>query len=159
MVSTLIYCKIKDIRFFTYFDLLAPSVALAQAFGRLGCFFAGCCYGKETSLPIGIVFPENSFAPAGVPLLPTQLFSSAGDFLIAFVLIRMTGKMRYHGDVGALYLMLYGIGRFIIEFFRNDYRGSIGVLSTSQIISIGVVAAGVVFYLVMNFRNCKGVTP
>ena len=49
--------------------------------------------------------------------------------------------------------------RFIIEFFRNDYRGSIGVLSTSQIISIGVVAAGVVFYLVMNFRNCKGVTP
>ena len=48
---------------------------------------------------------------------------------------------------------------FIIEFFRNDYRGSIGVLSTSQIISIGVVAAGVVFYLVMNFRNCKGVTP
>lgn len=59
VVSALIYCKIKDIRFFTYFDLLAPSVALAQAFGRLGCFFAGCCYGKETSLPIGIVFPEN----------------------------------------------------------------------------------------------------
>ena len=65
VVSALIYCKIKDIRFFAYFDLLAPSVALAQAFGRLGCFFAGCCCGKETSLPIGIVFPENSFAPAG----------------------------------------------------------------------------------------------
>ena len=72
VVSALIYCKIKNIRFFEYFDLLAPSVSLAQAFGRLGCFFAGCCYGKETSLPIGIVFPEGSFAPAGVPLLPTR---------------------------------------------------------------------------------------
>ena len=120
VVSALIYCKIKNIRFFEYFDLLAPSVSLAQAFGRLGCFFAGCCYGKETSLPIGIVFPEGSFAPAGVPLLPTQLFSSAGDFVIAFVLIRMTGKMRHTGDVGALYLMLYGIGRFCVEFLRTN---------------------------------------
>lgn len=76
-------------------------------------------------MPIGIVFPENSFAPAGVPLLPTQLFSSAGDFLIAFVLIRMTGKMRYHGDVGALYLMLYGIGRFCVEFYVPMNRGTV----------------------------------
>ncbi len=138
VVSALIYCKIKKIRFFEYFDLLAPSVALAQAFGRLGCFFAGCCYGKETSLslPIGIVFPENSFAPAGVPLLPTQLFSSAGDFVIAFVLIRMTGKMRHTGDVGALYLMLYGIGRFCVEFLRTNEQGGLLGLTTAQLISI-----------------------
>lgn len=136
VVSALIYCKIKNIRFFEYFDLLAPSVSLAQAFGRLGCFFAGCCYGKETSLPIGIVFPEGSFAPAGVPLLPTQLFSSAGDFVIAFVLVRMTGKMRHTGDVGALYLMLYGIGRFCVEFLRTNEQGGFIGRTTAQLISI-----------------------
>ena len=146
VVSALIYCKIKDIRFFAYFDLLAPSVALAQAFGRLGCFFAGCCYGKETSLPIGIVFPENSFAPAGVPLLPTQLFSSAGDFLIAFVLIRMTGKMRYHGDVGALYLMLYGIGRFCVEFLRTNEQGGVFGLTTAQLISIVFMIVSILLF-------------
>ena len=134
VVSALIYCKIKNIRFFTYFDLLAPSVALAQAFGRLGCFFAGCCYGKETSLPIGIVFPENSFAPAGVPLLPTQLFSSAGDFLIAFVLIRMTGKMRY------------GIGRFCVEFLRTNEQGGLFGLTTAQVISIVFMIGSILLF-------------
>ena len=147
VVSALIYCKIKNIRFFEYFDLLAPSVALAQAFGRLGCFFAGCCYGKETSLPIGIVFPEGSFAPAGVPLLPTQLFSSAGDFVIAFVLVRMTGKMRHTGDVGALYLMLYGIGRFCVEFLRTNEQGGFIGLTTAQLISIVFMIISIVLFI------------
>ena len=147
VVSALIYCKIKNIRFFEYFDLLAPSVSLAQAFGRLGCFFAGCCYGKETSLPIGIVFPEGSFAPAGVPLLPTQLFSSAGDFVIAFVLIRMTGKMRHTGDVGALYLMLYGIGRFCVEFLRTNKQGGFIGLTTAQLISIVFMIISIVLFI------------
>lgn len=147
VVSALIYCKIKNIRFFEYFDLLAPSVSLAQAFGRLGCFFAGCCYGKETSLPIGIVFPEGGFAPAGVPLLPTQLFSSAGDFVIAFVLIRMTGKMRHTGDVGALYLMLYGIGRFCVEFLRTNEQGGFIGLTTAQLISIVFMIISIVLFI------------
>ena len=147
VVSALIYCKIKNIRFFEYFDLLAPSVALAQAFGRLGCFFAGCCYGKETSLPIGIVFPEGSFAPAGGPLLPTQLFSSAGDFVIAFVLVRMTGKMRHTGDVGALYLMLYGIGRFCVEFLRTNEQGGFIGLTTAQLISIVFMIISIVLFI------------
>ena len=142
VVSALIYCKIKNIRFFEYFDLLAPSVSLAQAFGRLGC-----CYGKETSLPIGIVFPEGSFAPAGVPLLPTQLFSSAGDFVIAFVLVRMTGKMRHTGDVGALYLMLYGIGRFCVEFLRTNEQGGFIGLTTAQLISIVFMIISIVLFI------------
>ncbi len=147
VVSALIYCKVKDIRFFEYFDLLAPSVALAQAFGRLGCFFAGCCYGKETDLPIGIVFPDDCFAPAGVPLLPTQLFSSAGDFVIAFVLIRVTGKMRHTGDVGALYLMLYGIGRFCVEFLRTNEQGGFFGLTTAQLISVVFIIVSVVLFI------------
>ena len=116
-------------------------------------------YGRETDSWFSITFTHSDFAPNGVKLLPTQLMSSAGDFLICGLLLLYAGRKPKEGQVAAGYMVLYGIGRFIIEFFRNDYRGSIGVLSTSQIISIGVVAAGVVFYLVMNFRNCKGVTP
>ena len=153
VLCNLIYVKIKKLSFLEYFDLVMPEIALAQGFGRIGCFLAGCCYGRETDSWFSITFTHSDFAPNGVKLLPTQLMSSAGDFLICGLLLLYAGRKPKEGQVAAGYMVLYGIGRFIIEFFRNDYRGSIGVLSTSQIISIGVVAAGVVFYLVMNRRE------
>lgn len=140
VVSAIVYCRIKKLVFLQYFDLAAPSIALAQGFGRIGCFLAGCCYGRETESAFGMVFPEGSLAPAGVKLLPTQLFSSAGDFLIVVLLILFQRRSRHDGDVGALYMLLYGIGRFLIEFFRSDNRGAVGALSTSQFISIFIVA-------------------
>ena len=152
-LTSFIYCRVKKERFLPYFDLVMPSVSFAQGFGRLGCFFTGCCYGRETDSWFSITFTHSDFAPNGVKLLPTQLMSSAGDFLICGLLLLYAGRKPKEGQVAAGYMVLYGIGRFIIEFFRNDYRGSIGVLSTSQIISIGVVAAGVVFYLVMGKRK------
>ena len=79
--------------------------------------------------------------------------SQPGCRLHRGLLLLYAGRKPKEGQVAAGYMVLYGIGRFIIEFFRNDYRGSIGILSTSQIISIGVVAAGVVFYLVMGKRK------
>lgn len=139
-----IYCRVKKVKFFDYFDLVMPEVALAQGFGRIGCFFAGCCYGRETDSAIGIVFKNSSYAPNGVKLIPTQLISSAGDFLIALILFTYAKKKRPEGAVGALYMILYGIGRFGVEFLRNDYRGSIGFLSTSQIISVFVALAGII---------------
>ena len=144
--ASYIYLRIKKQKFLNYFDVVMPSVALAQGFGRLGCFFAGCCYGRETDGPFHIVFTQSAFAPNNVPLLPTQLMSSAGDFLIALVLILYANRNPGKGRVGSLYLILYGIGRFIIEFFRGDPRGSVGVLSTSQVISLVIVAAGLVLF-------------
>ena len=82
-------------------------------------------------------------APAGVKLIPTQLFSAVGDLLIAVILIIFSKKAKVKGDVGGLYMILYGVGRFIIEFFRNDYRGAVGFLSTSQFISIFIVIFGI----------------
>lgn len=146
VLAAMIYCRVKKLQFFQYFDLLAPSVSIAQAFGRLGCFFAGCCYGKETDLPIGVVFPENSFAPAGINLIPTQLISSAGDFAIMAVLILFSRKSKHTGDVGALYLMLYGIGRFFIEFLRTNEQGGIGYFTTAQLISIVFVIASLLLF-------------
>jgi len=86
--SAMLYCKIRKLPFLKYFDLLIPSVALAQGFGRIGCFLAGCCYGQETSCPIGIVFHNSVYAPNGISLIPTQLISSGLDFLHFLLLDR-----------------------------------------------------------------------
>lgn len=143
-----IYCKIKKLSFWDYFDVVLPSVAIAQGFGRIGCFLAGCCYGRECDTPISVVFPRGSFAPSGVPLLPTQLISSAGCFLMAaFLIIYYVKKERKPGTTGALYMIIYSIGRAIIEFFRNDHRGAVGPLSTSQFISIFILIGGIVIFI------------
>ncbi|WP_026491239.1 MULTISPECIES: prolipoprotein diacylglyceryl transferase [unclassified Butyrivibrio] len=145
IVSAYFYVtKRRHEEFLKYFDVVMPAVAIAQGFGRIGCFCAGCCYGAETTSPFHVVFTHSDFAPNGVPLIPTQLMSSAGDFLIGAFLIWYSNKTEVKGRTAAMYLVLYGIGRFCIEFFRADYRGSIGVLSTSQIISIVMVAIGLI---------------
>ncbi len=147
ILTSMVYVtKSRKEKFGPYFDMVMPAVAIAQGFGRIGCFCAGCCYGAETTCPIHVVFTHSDFAPNNVPLIPTQLMSSVGDFIIGFILIKYSQKTKVTGRTSAMYLILYGIGRFIIEFFRGDYRGSIGVLSTSQIISIVMVAIGLVLF-------------
>lgn len=146
VVAAMLYCRVKKVSFLKYFDLLAPSVALAQGFGRIGCFLAGCCYGRETDAWYGVIFPDGCLAPVGVQLIPTQLFSSAGDFTIALLLLFYARKRRPDGKTGALYLVLYSVGRFFIEFLRNDSRGSIAFLSTSQFIAILILVMGLALY-------------
>lgn len=152
VAAAMVYCRKKKLSFMSYFDLAIPSVAIAQGFGRIGCFLAGCCYGCESTF-LGVVFPHGSIAPAGIPLLPTQLISSAGDFLIGLILVLSARKSKVKGNVGALYLLLYGIGRFGIEFFRNDARGSVGLLSTSQFISIGFILGAVLLFVINTKRG------
>lgn len=145
-----LFCRKRKIDFLAYFDLIIPSVALGQSLGRLGCFFAGCCYGSTTTSSIGVVFPANSLAPGGIPLIPTQLFSSVFDLLLFFVLIIFAKRKKANGEVAALYLILYSLGRFIIEFFRGDLiRGSVGTLSTSQFISVFVFIVATLFLLML----------
>lgn len=146
VLAAYLYCRRKKVKFLEYFDISAPSIALAQGFGRIGCFFAGCCYGAPTDSCIGVVFQHSLFAPNGIKLIPTQLLSSGGDFLIAAALLIFASKARKTGRVGALYLILYSIGRFIIEFFRGDERGAVGILSTSQFIALFILALGVALF-------------
>lgn len=147
VLTAYLYCRKKKLTFLDYFDLMLPSVALAQGFGRIGCFMAGCCYGRETDAFWGIAFRNSDYAPNGVKLIPTQLISSAGLFLIAAVLFCYAKKQRKRGKVGALYLILYSIGRFLVEFLRDDYRGSVGIFSTSQFISLFILTAGIVLFI------------
>lgn len=152
----ILYCRIKKLPCWEYFDLLAPSIAVAQGFGRIGCFLAGCCYGRPTDAFWGVTFPEGSFAPAGVPLIPTQLISSAGDFIITGILLVYSKHNKKAGNVGILYMLLYGIGRFLVECLRSDDRGTVGLLSTSQFISIGIILLAIIlFFRHQIFKNTK----
>lgn len=145
------YCKVKKINFFEYLNLIVPQIAIAQGIGRFGCFFAGCCYGAQTDSFIGIVFPAGSIAPSGVKLWPTQLIMAFGDLLIAGVLLLLWKNTKLRKFTGESYMFLYGIGRFLIEFLRNDNRGTVGALSTSQFISVFIVALAVVLVLIRTF--------
>lgn len=152
----ILYCRIKKLPCWEYFDLLAPSIAVAQGFGRIGCFLAGCCYGRPTDTFWGVTFPEGSFAPAGVPLIPTQLISSAGDFIVTGILLVYSKHNKKAGNVGILYMLLYGIGRFLVECLRSDDRGTVGLLSTSQFISIGIILLAIIlFFRHQIFKNTK----
>lgn len=152
-----IYARVKKLEFLKYFDLVMPSIALAQGFGRLGCLLSGCCYGKETSFPLSITFKESSYAPNHVALIPTQIYSSLLDFLHFGVLIWIARHKKTDGQVAACYLLFYSIGRFVLEFFRGDLeRGSVGILSTSQFISIFIGFAGVVLLLLVSKRKRHG---
>lgn len=137
------YSRAKKLDFWKYFDLVMPSIALAQGFGRIGCLLAGCCYGKETEAILAITFHDSDFAPNGVALVPTQIFSSILDFVHFGILIFISKYKRADGQVAAFYLIFYSMGRFILEFLRGDLeRGSIGMLSTSQFIGIFTCVAG-----------------
>lgn len=145
--ASFLYCKIKKVDFVTYLDLVLPAVAFAQGCGRIGCFFAGCCYGRQTTSALGITYWQSDFAPNGVKLIPTQIYSSIGDFVIAFLLMVYAKKKPEKGRVAAGYCVLYSIGRFVIEIFRNDYRGEYGSFSTSQLISVFILVIGITMYV------------
>ena len=133
-----LYCRKKNLDFMKYFNVMIPCASLAQGFGRIGCFLAGCCYGKQTSAWYGVTFPAQSLGPGeGISVIPTQLISSAGDFLLMILLYLNLTKGKHPEYTGGYYLMGYSLGRFFIEFLRGDTaRGFFGALSTSQVIAV-----------------------
>lgn len=146
-------------------DAFAPGIALGQTIGRLGCFSAGCCWGKPTNLPWGVRFTELGHEITGVPidqhLHPTQLYESAATLLIFFFLIWLHRRKRFSGQVILFYSVLYGVTRFLIEFVRDDPRGDIAGLttltglSTSQMISLVVGITGLIL-LILRWRRSGG---
>ena len=153
ILAVIVYCKIKEVKPLDYLELCMPSVALGQAFGRLGCFFAGCCYGKETTCPIGITFHNSQFAPNNVSLIPTQLISAAANLLNMALLLFISKHTKKKGTVTACYIIFYSVGRYIIEMFRDDDRGSVGALSTSQFYAIFSLVIGIVLFIYAQTRK------
>jgi phosphatidylglycerol---prolipoprotein diacylglyceryl transferase len=157
--SGYLFTRKHKLSFLEYFDLVMPSIALAQGFGRLGCVLAGCCYGNETSGDFHIIFNESDFAPNNVPLIPTQPISSVLNFLHFFALLLIAKKSKAKGQVAGFYLTFYSAGRFILEFFRGDLeRGAIGPLSTSQFISIFLFIAGIAIIVICGISARRATT-
>ncbi|HEY1464021.1 MAG TPA: prolipoprotein diacylglyceryl transferase [Terriglobales bacterium] len=131
-------------------DAFSPGLAIGHAIGRVGCFAAGCCYGKPTNHFWGVTFSNplaNSISdtPLGKALEPTQLFESAVELANFFILAWLLKRKKFDGQVFATYLILYGIARFFLEFLRADPgRGEVfhGIMSGTQLISICLVLTG-----------------
>jgi len=148
-------------------DACAPGIAIGNFFGRQGCFAAGCCWGKPTTLPWGVKFTELGHEITGVPLdvrlHPTQLYESFAMLLVFFFLFWLHKHRRFNGQVILFYALLYSVIRFAIEFWRDDPRGDLfGLttltgLSTSQLISL-IVGAGALVLLIMRWRRAAGMT-
>jgi len=140
----------------TSVNTLIPPLAIAHAFGRIGCFFGGCCFGAPTKCPLAIIFPSTSAAsktfgyPVGVH--PTQLYEAVLLFGIWFV----TKNIVQRENRAFAYLLSYGTGRFALEFIRGDQRGSIPAfefLSPSQLMSIAMVATGAALFICRKIKR------
>jgi len=140
-------------------DVFAPGIALGHVVGRLGCLLAGCCFGRQTTVPWAISFHDpQAFAvagtPLGVPLHPTQLYEAGAEALIlAFLLAFERRGRQFPGRTFWTYMLLYGVSRFVIEFYRGDPRGTVfDALSTSQFVSVVLVPLSVVMLLLLSRR-------
>lgn len=124
-------------------DLLVPALPLGQAIGRLGCFAAGCCYGKECDLPWAVTFTNaGSLAPKNMSLHPTQLYHSLGDLTTFLILLFAKPFIKRPGQVLGLYLLVFPVFRIAVEFFRADFRGVMGPFSTTQVIAAALMPIG-----------------
>jgi phosphatidylglycerol---prolipoprotein diacylglyceryl transferase len=154
LAGVLIYSRMYKIGFPDLLETIVPSVPLAHAIGRIGCFCAGCCYGLPTQPPWGVYFCAGSVAPWGVALLPVQLYETALNLVLFAVLFVYSRKNRGKGRILGLYLAGYGLERFVLEFFRYDaIRGVFFGLSTSQWISLVLIPLGVYFMLRPAFKK------
>ncbi len=136
-------------------DVFAPGLALGHAFGRLGCFSAGCCFGRETNLPWAVVFHnplanEIGGVPLGVHVHPTQLYEMIVELLNFAVLYWMLKHKKFEGQVVGAYMFIYGVARFFLEFLRGDPgRGQLfGTWMTeTQGIALAMVIAGTIIWV------------
>jgi phosphatidylglycerol:prolipoprotein diacylglycerol transferase len=152
----IVYLRKHNMNVWKVGDILAPSVAIGQGIGRLGCFFAGCCYGKATSVPWGVIFTDpNTLAPMGIRLHPAQLYDSANGFIIFTVLVVLRRFKKFDGQLFWTYALLYAIGRFIVEIFRGDERGFAiePYISTSQFIAILLLITSIIMIKSLRFRS------
>ena len=164
LATAFLYMRRKHLPALKTADVFAPGLAIGHGIGRLGCFSAGCCWGVPTRLPWAVTFTnprarELVGVPLGVSLHPTQLYESLGELFIFAALYGLFLRPHRDGSVVSLYLVLYGMLRFLVEFVRfHDLQSNpvTGPFSTEQWISLALVAAGSCYWLFA--RNRQAIT-
>jgi len=154
--ALLLFVRAAKIPMLPMLDVIAVTACIAHGFGRLGCFMAGCCYGLPHTGWTSVTFtnPRSSAEPLHTPLHPAQLYDAFSIFTIMAILLFLSKRKQFHGQVFLVYVMLYAIGRSVVETFRGDVeRGFLieNVLSNSQFIS-GLLFAGA-FYFYLKLRK------
>ncbi|HUJ73144.1 MAG TPA: prolipoprotein diacylglyceryl transferase [Verrucomicrobiae bacterium] len=138
-LAAVVYARRKQLPVGKLADILAPSVALGHAFGRLGCFFNGCCFGRACTLPWAVRFPPPHVM-AGIPVHPTELYEVLGNLVIFAGLSAFFRHRRFEGQIWWLYVLSYGVLRFVVDFFRGDYATYyFGVLTIGQLVAMAMI--------------------
>jgi phosphatidylglycerol---prolipoprotein diacylglyceryl transferase len=163
IATIVLYTYFQKMPLLPVLDTFAAAVPLGHAIGRLGCFAAGCCFGKPTALPWGIRFTNPAAeqlagTPLGIPLHPTQLYEAGAEFFNFLLLVWIGRRQRFAGQIIGAYFMLYGLERGVIEFFRGDPGRTMmlhDTVSLMQIVSILLVLAGAFLW----WRGLRGAAP
>ncbi len=169
LLGFILYYKLRPFPLLPTLDVIAPSLAVGVAFGRIGCFLNGCCFGDRCSLPWGVTFPKGSIpwnvqldqrmiaesAARSLRLHPTQLYSAFDGFLLLWLLSTFYPLRRRDGEVMALLMITYPISRFLIELLRDDESVFVGGLTIAQAISVGILTAGVGFWAWLQRRPAR----
>jgi len=149
LVCGLVFLKRNKIPVLKTCDHIIPYLALGHAIGRIGCFLNGCCFGKPTNLPWGMIFPGGSIAGdtySNIHIHPTQLYSVYTNFLIFAILLLFGNWKKFDGQILYLYFILYSVSRFLIEFVRVEPQVLFG-LTMSQVVCVVLFLTGVVMYI------------
>jgi phosphatidylglycerol---prolipoprotein diacylglyceryl transferase len=162
IIAAILYFIIRKISPWGLLDALAPSFFLGEGLTRIGCFFNGCCFGKPTHSPLGVIFPPDSAAGynfPNIPICPTQLFSSAAGFIMAGLLLLSERKKTFNGYTFWVALAMYSVWRFTIDFFRyyEDSMvfmqiGSIN-LSRNQFLCVFLLAIAIWWFIYLKKKN------
>jgi len=154
VAACLLYFRKKNLNVWKTADIISPGIAMGHAVGRIGCFFAGCCYGKACHLPFAIKFTHSqSLAPLNVYLHPTQVYSVISNLILFFILLWLQKRKKFDGMVFLSYIMLYSLFRSVIEFFRGDFRGDFlfDFISMSQ--GIGFMVSITAFFFLIRLSG------
>jgi len=163
VLTILLYSYFQKLPLLPVLDVCAVGVPLGHAIGRLGCFAAGCCYGKPTTMPWGITFTNPAAGqiagtPLDIRLHPTQLYESAAEFVNFLILVWFGSRQRFKGQILGTYFLLYGVERGTIEFFRGDPGRTMlfhNSFSLMQVVSVGLILAGAFLW----YRGLRGAAP
>ncbi len=154
VAACIVYFNKKNLDIWQTADIISPGIAIGHAIGRIGCLFAGCCYGKVCELPFAIKFTNaDSLAPLGVFLHPTQVYSMISNLILFATLLWLQKHKRFNGMVFLIYIMLYSLFRSIIEFFRGDFRGDFIFDFVSMSQGIGFMVSLIAFILLIKLSK------
>ncbi len=150
VATAIVFCRKNSLRFWQVADLMAPSIAIGLAIGKVGCFLAGCCHGKVCDLPWGVTFhdPEGLARPLNVPLHPTQLYEALSWTFLFVLLLAFQRIRKFYGEQFLLFVIVFSIVRSYLETFRGD-PGHLGTLTTAQFLSIPMALAAIGIWIMI----------